>query len=218
VTPANATFCYHYDGVGSTVAITDGSQNVVNAYAYSPDGMILGENEAFAQPFKYVGQLGVMAESNGLYYMRARYYNPAVGRFISEDPLGFGGGDVNLYVYAGNNPVVGVDPWGLFNIIDSTRNGLNSVGGEQMLGNLQKISIVAAVATSGSGVPSLVFGGIAVASGGLSTSLYSSQPYTETVQAAVTMPLGTRNPATELIVNEIINQVNELNGHQGCPN
>jgi RHS repeat-associated protein len=86
---------------------------VVNAYAYTPDGMILGENEAFAQPFKYVGQLGVMAEPNGLYYMRARYYNPAVGRFISEDPLGFGGGDVNLYVYAGNNPVVGVDPWGL---------------------------------------------------------------------------------------------------------
>jgi RHS repeat-associated protein len=117
VTPANATFCYHYDGVGSTVAITDGSQSVVNAYAYTPDGMILGENEAFAQPFKYVGQLGVMAESNGLYYMRARYYNPAVGRFISEDPLGFGGGDVNLYVYAGGNPVVGVDPWGLHSFV-----------------------------------------------------------------------------------------------------
>ena len=113
VTPANATFCYHYDGVGSTVAITDGSQNVVTSYAYTPDGMILGENEAFAQPFKYVGQLGVMAESNGLYYMRARYYNPATGRFISEDPLGFGGGDVNLYVYVGNNPVLFVDPWGL---------------------------------------------------------------------------------------------------------
>ena len=133
VTPANATFCYHYDGVGSTVAITDGSQNVVNSYAYTPDGMIMGENEAFAQPFKYVGQLGVMAEPNGLYYMRARYYNPATGRFISEDPLGFGGGDVNLYVYAGNNPVLFVDPFGLTGLTLSEANRHWSEGGGSSL-------------------------------------------------------------------------------------
>lgn len=55
-----------------------------------------------------------MAEpDNGLYYMRARYYDPEVGRFISEDPLGFDGGDLNLYAYVGNNPVMSVDPWGL---------------------------------------------------------------------------------------------------------
>ena len=54
-----------------------------------------------------------MAETNGFYYMRARYYDPLNGRFISEDPLGFDGGDVNLYVYSGNNPVLLVDPWGL---------------------------------------------------------------------------------------------------------
>jgi RHS repeat-associated protein len=52
--------------------------------------------EAVTQPFKYVGQYGVMVEPNGLYYMRARYYDPSLGRFISEDPAGFGGGDVNL--------------------------------------------------------------------------------------------------------------------------
>ena len=54
-----------------------------------------------------------MAEPNGLYYMRARYYDPQVGRFISEDPLGFDGGDLNLYAYVGNSPVMGVDPSGL---------------------------------------------------------------------------------------------------------
>ncbi|HID69421.1 MAG TPA: hypothetical protein EYP35_02920, partial [Desulfobacterales bacterium] len=43
-----------------------------------------------------------------------RYYDPVTGRFISEDPLGFRGGDVNLYVYASNNPVLFVDPLGLF--------------------------------------------------------------------------------------------------------
>ena len=63
----------------------------------------MNQSETVTQPFKYVGQLGVMAEpngANGLYYMRARYYDPQVGRFISEDPIGFDGGDVNLYAYA----------------------------------------------------------------------------------------------------------------------
>jgi len=69
-----------------------------------------------------------MAEANGFCYMRDRYYDPQVGRFVSEDPSGFGGGDVNLYayvdsvgkplnetnpyIYTGNNPVNRVDPSG----------------------------------------------------------------------------------------------------------
>jgi RHS repeat-associated protein len=88
------------------------TQAVVNSYAYDPFGQILGQQESVTQPFKYVGQYGVMAEPNGLYYMRARYYDPTVGRFISEDPLGFGGGDVNLYAYVRNQPVNWIDPWG----------------------------------------------------------------------------------------------------------
>jgi RHS repeat-associated protein len=95
------------------VALTNAGKTIVNKYAYTPFGVITGQTEAIAQPFKYAGQHGVMAESNGFYYMRARYYDPQVKRFISEDPLGFGGGDLNLYAYVGNNPVMGVDPWGL---------------------------------------------------------------------------------------------------------
>ncbi len=53
-----------------------------------------------------------MTEPNGFYYMRARYYDPKVGRFISEDPIGFDGGDVNLMAYVNNNPVMGMDPDG----------------------------------------------------------------------------------------------------------
>jgi uncharacterized protein RhaS with RHS repeats len=49
--------------------------------------------------------------------MRARYYDPYVGRFISEDPIGFAGGDVNLYLYVSNNPVNFVDPFGLDSIV-----------------------------------------------------------------------------------------------------
>ncbi|SPF44946.1 hypothetical protein SBDP1_520001 [Syntrophobacter sp. SbD1] len=105
-------YCYHFNGTGSTAALTDMTGAVVNSYAYDPFGQILGQQETIAQPFKYVGQYGVMAEPNGLYYMRARYYDPTVGRFISEDPLGFGGGDVNLSAYVQNNPVNMIDPDG----------------------------------------------------------------------------------------------------------
>lgn len=52
-------------------------------------------------------------DGNGLLYMRARYYDPEVGRFISKDPIGFWGGDLNLYAYVVNNPVNYVDPSGL---------------------------------------------------------------------------------------------------------
>ena len=49
----------------------------------------------------------------GLYYYRARYFDPKIGRFISEDPIGFAGGDVNLYAYVRGNPPNLVDPGGL---------------------------------------------------------------------------------------------------------
>jgi RHS repeat-associated protein len=62
-----------------------------------------------------------MSEPGGFYYMRARYYDPNVGRFISEDPKGFDGGDVNLYAYVQNNPIMGIDPSGLDVMINITR-------------------------------------------------------------------------------------------------
>lgn len=115
VTPADDIYCYHFNAIGSTIAVTDENQDIVNSYAYTPFGIIASEQETVSQPFKYVGQLGVMTEPNGLYYMRARYYDPETSRFISEDPIGFDGGDVNLYIYVGNNPVLLVDPSGLIN-------------------------------------------------------------------------------------------------------
>ncbi|MBI1912831.1 MAG: RHS repeat-associated core domain-containing protein, partial [Deltaproteobacteria bacterium] len=49
----------------------------------------------------------------GLYYYRARYYDPEAGRFIGKDPIGFAGGDVNVYGYVGNNSVNWTDVFGL---------------------------------------------------------------------------------------------------------
>ncbi len=112
VTPEGEVYSYHYNATGSTTAMTNQSKTIVNKYAYDAFGAVLNQVEAVLQPFKYIGQFGVIAEPNGFYYMRARYYDPNVGRFISEDPLGFGGGDVNLYAYVGNNPVNLIDPNG----------------------------------------------------------------------------------------------------------
>ena len=101
-----------------------------------------GNKEAqatFSQPFTFAGQFGVMEESDGLYYMRARYYDAKVGRFISEDPIGFGGGDVNLFAYVGNNPVNFSDPEGkkafFYHFFDGLRAGLAT--GEGFLGSLK---------------------------------------------------------------------------------
>jgi len=61
-------------------------------------------------PFMFTGR--EYDSETGLYFYRARYYDPAIGRFISEDPIGFEGGDLNLYAYVRNNPVNFSDPTG----------------------------------------------------------------------------------------------------------
>ncbi|MHB8834493.1 MAG: RHS repeat-associated core domain-containing protein [Candidatus Methylomirabilia bacterium] len=110
----NQRHVYHYDTLGNTIAITDPSGNVITEqYGYDEYGKALSVSETHPNPFRYVGKYGVMDEGNGLLFMRARYYDVENGRFISKDPIGFEGGDLNLYSYVMGNPVVGVDPGGL---------------------------------------------------------------------------------------------------------
>jgi len=112
ITPSGQAYYYHYDGIGSTVGMSDSLGNMVNKYTYDDFGKVLNKEETVPNPFKYVGQYGVMDEGNGLLYMRARYYDMEIGRFISKDPIGFAGG-LNLYSYVGNNPIRYIDPLGL---------------------------------------------------------------------------------------------------------
>ena len=70
---------------------------------------------------------GRESDGTGLYFYRARYYDPAIGRFISEDPIGFDGGDVNLYAYVANDPVNLIDPSGLHGNRTGTISGIGRV-------------------------------------------------------------------------------------------
>jgi len=67
--------------------------------------------DGIAQPYTFTAR--EYDPETGLYFYRARYYDPTQGRFLTRDPIGFAGGDVNLYAYVSNDPVNWSDPWGL---------------------------------------------------------------------------------------------------------
>src|SRR5262249_39512143 len=79
---------------------------------YLPFGESLRSSETIANPFHFVGQFGIMQKGNGLDLMRARFYSAVMGRFVTPDPIGISGGEVNFYSYVGQNPVSYVDPDG----------------------------------------------------------------------------------------------------------
>jgi RHS repeat-associated protein len=105
---------YTFSAIGNTSELTSATGTVLNSYTYDPFGISLSRSEAAANPFEFVGEYGVMNESSGLEFMRARFYDTSLGRFSSEDPQGIAGGDLNLRVYVSNSPVDRIDPTGKF--------------------------------------------------------------------------------------------------------
>lgn len=101
---------YMQDALGSVIGLTDATGVVKTTYAYDPFGKVTMTGEASDNPFQFAGREN---DNTGLYYYRARYYSPALQRFISEDPIGLAGGDVNFYAYVGNSPTRYNDPSGL---------------------------------------------------------------------------------------------------------
>jgi len=100
------------DHLGTIRDVVGSDRGLLNHVVYDTFGNVLGQTDADEQPrFAFAGR-ELDAES-GLYYNRLRYYDPAAGRFISEDPIGFAGGDGNLYRYVGNSPLNFTDPLGL---------------------------------------------------------------------------------------------------------
>ena len=113
----NNTFkTYHFDCRGSTIAITDASGNITDTFAYDTYGKLLSRTGTSKAIFGYNGRDGVVTDDNGLIYMRARYYSPAMKRFINADIVEGGISNaitLNRFAYANGNPVSFVDPFGL---------------------------------------------------------------------------------------------------------
>jgi len=128
---------YNYDGLGNTVELTDENQNVTDTYEYSAFGEEVARTGTTENPFGYKGAVGYYANpETGDLYVRARNYEPAVGRWISIDPMQFAaivrkskfvnvhrsaervegqdfGTISNGFAYANGNPVLLWDPSGL---------------------------------------------------------------------------------------------------------
>ena len=98
------------NALGSTLALTDSNGSIQTQYSYDPFGGSMQSGPTTSGTYAYTGR---ELDTAGLYFYRARYYNPQTGRFISEDPAGFAGG-INMYVYAHNDPINGSDPSGLW--------------------------------------------------------------------------------------------------------
>jgi len=109
---------YTFSAIGNTSELTGTGGAVLNEYAYDPFGESLTKNETVASPFEFVGEYGVMNEGNGLEFMRARFFDAGLGRFVSEDPIGLYGNQTNYNVYSYNDPIHYVDPDGLASTTD----------------------------------------------------------------------------------------------------
>jgi RHS repeat-associated protein len=126
---------YHFDSRGNTIALTDEHGHITDRYAYDPYGRLLGHHDGDrdhyhayhhgrhydhheTNPFTFCGQFGVMDDGNGLYFMRTRYYAPALMRFVQRDVLYRGSvystQSANRYGYVEGNPVLRSDPNGDF--------------------------------------------------------------------------------------------------------
>ena len=107
------------DGLGSTTEVTQPNGNVVQRYEYDPFGAVkvLGASGAPVPDAPKTNYLFTGREyqpESGLYNYRNRFYHPGIGRFLQPDPVGFLGGDSNLYAYVWNNPTNWVDPSGQY--------------------------------------------------------------------------------------------------------
>ncbi|MFB0554819.1 MAG: RHS repeat-associated core domain-containing protein [Phycisphaerae bacterium] len=134
----NKAYYYHFDGLGSVVALSNSNGDSCQSYEYSAYGQVAASDPNHPNPYMFTGRRFDI--ETGLYYYRARYYKPHIGRFMQTDPVGDG---MNWYGYCGNNPLIMVDPSGCHemayhhfhftmpsDLIDTTGLSLDKIPGE----------------------------------------------------------------------------------------
>lgn len=116
VIKGSSTYYFQQDALGNVTSLTDSTGSIVEQYSYDVYGKPTIKNGSGTikttplTPFLFTGR--EYDSETGLYNYRARAYSPALGRFISRDPIGVRGG-LNLYAYVENSPINWVDPDGL---------------------------------------------------------------------------------------------------------
>ena len=150
-----ATYYLSYDQVGSLRLVADGSGNVVKRISYDSFGNILEDtNPSLTIPFGFVG--GLHDRDTGLVRFGYRDYDPEVGHWTAKDPIGFAGGDTDLYGYCMNDPVNFADWPGLARWANVTRGAFAIVGGGVGIG-LGALASASGVGAIG-GVPVVLAG------------------------------------------------------------
>ena len=112
--PNETVYYYHADNQGTIIGLTNDSGAWVEKYAYTLYGKPAAASTV-GNPYMYTGRR--LDAETGLYYYRARYYDPHLRRFIQTDPIGYAGG-MNLYAYVSNSSVNFIDPFGLYSFDD----------------------------------------------------------------------------------------------------
>jgi RHS repeat-associated protein len=107
---SSATSYYQSDGLGSVTSLSNGAGALAQTYTFDSFGKQTASSGSLVNSFQYTGR--EFDTETGLYYYRARYYDSSTGRFMSEDPIDWLGGDVNFYRYASNQPSMFIDPLG----------------------------------------------------------------------------------------------------------
>ena len=159
-----ATTTYlHSNWRGDVVMATDASGNVVGEYAYTTFGEQLSSVGSFVPRFTFSSK---ERDASGLVYHGFRYYSPVLCRWISEDPIGEDGG-INLYQFCWNDPVNGVDAYGL-SFWSSFGQGAirGAIGATVIVGGAAAaitLGVPAAVITSGLAIAGAIGGAITVA-------------------------------------------------------
>jgi RHS repeat-associated protein len=128
-TRSGATNYYLHDGQGSVRAMANASGNLTNIYAYTAFGEMYSQTGSTTNNYLYTGQQ--FDSSSGLYNLRARYYNPGNGRFLSRDTIGYNIGnpiELNRYGYTANNPVNATDPTGNQAFAEYVTNSFKGAG------------------------------------------------------------------------------------------
>ena len=117
---SSATSYYDADGLGSVTSLSNSAGALAQTYTFDSFGKQTASSGSLTNPFQYTGR--ELDSETGLYYYRARYYDPTVGRFLSEDLVRFDA-SINFYEYVDNNPPNWADPEG-FDKVKVCRRGL----------------------------------------------------------------------------------------------